>query len=249
MKKNILIQFMAFIVGLIAVTCCDAAPTPKQILRKADEARGNLQGVRWKLKILSVESGREAKRSMEIKARGYDFLAYLNAPPKVKGQRLLMIDHNMWFGRPGIRKPVPISPRQKMIGAASNGDIAATSYSTDYEVVSQSNDSVDGEACYLFDLNSIGKKTTYDRIRYWISNERLVGVKAEFYTVSGKLFKSARFEYHNRIEIDGVKRFFISKMVITDVLVSDNVTTLEFMDPVILKLPDAVFDLNLLMTR
>ena len=184
---------------------------------------------------------------MEVKARGYDFFAILNAPPRVKGQWLLMIDHNMWFGRPGLRKAVPISPRQRMIGAASNGDIAATNYSTDYEVVSQSSDSVDGEICYLFDLNSIGNKTTYDRIRYWISKERLVGTKGEYYTVSGKLFKKAQFKYDNRVQIEEEERLFISHMVIRDALISDNVTILEFMDPILTNLPDATFDLNLLL--
>ena len=226
-----------------------AGLTARETLRKADEARGNLDGIRWELNIVSLDNGRESKRSLVLKSRGYDFVATMGAPPKVKGQKLLMIDHNMWFGKPGLRKPVPISPRQKMLGVASNGDIAATNYSNDYQPVSESDDLVGGEACLLFDLRSVSKKTTYDRIRYWVSKTRLVGVKAEFFTVSGKLFKTARFEYRNRVEIEGIQRPFISKMVISDALVSDNVTTLEFEKPLLMEIPDSAFDLNLLMSR
>ena len=43
------------------------------------------------------------------------------------------------------------------------------------------------------------KKTTYDRIKYWISKDRVVGVKAEYFTVSGKQFKSAAMAYTNTV--------------------------------------------------
>ena len=106
-----------------------------------------------------------------------------------------MLDRNMWFAKPGLSKAVPISPRQKLLGGAANGDIASTNYAGDYKIVQTSEDTFNNEPCYLLDLSAVDKKATYDRIKYWISKERLVGVKAEFYTVSGKLFKTATFEY------------------------------------------------------
>jgi hypothetical protein len=153
----------------------------------------------------------------------------------------------MWFAKPGLKKPVPISPRQKLIGGATYGDIAATNYSDDYEATPFEDATIDGELCFVFDLKSIQKKTTYDRIVYWISMERLVGVKAEYYTVSGKLFKTAWFEYDNQVILRKQQHPFISKMIITDALIKDNVTTLIFSDNKMVKVPDATFDLNLFM--
>ena len=224
-----------------------AEMTPKEILQKADEARGNVEGVEWEIKIESIERGRKQKRTLKIKARDFNSLAEFISPPKVKGRKLLMIDRNMWFVKPGLRKPVPISPRQKLIGGASNGDIASTNYAGDYEATHASNEKVNGEPCYFLDLRATNKKATYDRINYWVSEQRLVGVKAEFFTVSGKMFKLATFEYGNSILIEGKPKPFVSKMVITNAVIKEDVTTMIYNKVKIKKIPDSTFNLNLLM--
>jgi len=106
---------------------------------------------------------------------------------------------------------------------------------------------VKGETCFLFNLIANNKKVTYDRIMYWISKERLFGVKAEFFTVSGKIFKSAIFEYENSILIQGKPTPFVSKMVITDAVAKSNVTTMHYSKVRIKKIPDSTFNLNLLV--
>lgn len=219
--------------------------TPKEILHRADEARGNLKGVRWKVSIHSRENNRIQKRKLEVKARGYDFLAVLNSPPKVKGQKLLMISHNIWFRKPDLRKPVPLSPRQKLVGGASYGDIAATNYADDYEATTLEDEMVEGELCYVFNLEASHKKATYDRIKYWVSKELFVGVKAQYFAVSGKMLKSAVFEYDNQIKLRNKPHPFISKMIIYDALVEDNVTSMSFNKPQLIPVPPSTFDVNL----
>jgi outer membrane lipoprotein-sorting protein len=234
-------------IGLCLPSLSHAAMSPEEILRKADEARGNMEGVVWEINIKSIEGGREQNRTIRVSARSFNCLADFLAPPNVKGQKLLMIDRNMWFVKPGLSKAVPISPRQKLLGGAANGDIASTNYAGDYKVVHAADDTINGEACYLFDLSAADKKATYDRIKYWISKERLVGVKAEFYTVSGKMFKTATFEYENSITVAGVPRPFISKMVITSAVMKEDVTTMIFGEVAFKKIPDSMFNLNLLL--
>ena len=219
---------------------------PKEILRKADEARGNAAGVEWEIAIDSIEGGRQQQRTIRVTARGFNSLADFLAPPNVKGQKLLMLDRNMWFAKPGLSKPVPISPRQKLVGGAANGDIASTNYAGDYKITRTSEDIVNGERCDLFDLSAVDNRATYDRIKYWISKERLVGLKAEFYTVSGKMFKTATFEYKNSITVDGKPREFISKMIITSAVQKEDITTMNFGKVLIKKVPDSIFNLNLL---
>lgn len=250
MMKNCLIRAMiVLVISFWSMHYSYAELAPKEILHRADESRGNLEGVKWRVFIDSIESERRQERKLNVQARGYDFLGSLISPPKVKGQKLLMIDHNMWFIKPGLRKSVPISPRQKMVGGASYGDIAATSYADDYEATPIDDEAVEDELCYVFDLKAIQKNATYDRIKYWVSKKRFVGVKAEFFTVSGKMFKIARFEYENAVKVRNEPRLFISKMVITDAFITSNVTTLNFSEPILVKVPDSTFDLNLLMMR
>jgi hypothetical protein len=223
------------------------AMTPEEILKKSDEARGNADGIEWEIAMNSVESGREQERTIRVSARNFNSLAEFLAPANVKGQKMLMIDRNMWFAKPGLSKPVPISPRQKLLGGAANGDIASTNYAGDYKITHASEYKVNKESCYLLDLNAVDKKATYDRIKYWISKERIVGVKAEFYTVSGKMFKTASFEYDNSITIDGEKRPFISRMVITSAIMKEDITTMNFRKVSFKKIPDSMFNLNLLV--
>jgi hypothetical protein len=153
----------------------------------------------------------------------------------------------MWFYKPGLSKAVPISQRQKLMGNAAYGDIASTNYAEDYEAVQLPDDKVGDEECYVFDLTSKNDKTTYDRIKYWISKTRLVGVKAEYFTVSGKKFKLAEMEYGNKVLIDGKERPFISKITMYDELMSEDVTYLNLTKPRFEPLPDYVFNLNLFM--
>jgi hypothetical protein len=223
------------------------AMTPEEILKKSDEARGNESGIEWEIAMDSLESGREQQRTIKVRARNFNSLAEFLAPANVKGQKMLMVDRNMWFAKPGLSKPVPISPRQKLLGGAANGDIASTNYAGDYKITDTSEDTVNKEPCYLFDLTAIDKKTTYDRIKYWISKERLAGIKAEFYTVSGKMFKTATFEYGNTITIDGAPRPFISRMVITSAIIKEDVTTMNFRKVSFKNIPDSMFNLNLLV--
>jgi outer membrane lipoprotein-sorting protein len=254
MKRSYHVQYIPLMIfaalcslGLCLPSSSQAAMSPEEILRKADEARGNTEGVEWEIDIKSIEGGREQNRLIRVSARSFNSLAEFLAPPNVKGQKMLMIDRNMWFVKPGLSKAVPISPRQKLIGGAANGDIASTNYAGDYKVVHADDDTINGEACYLFDLNAVDKKVTYDRIKYWISKERLVGVKAEFYTVSGKMFKTATFAYDNSITVEGVPRPFISKMVITSAVMKEDVTTMIFRKVAFKTIPDSMFNLNLLL--
>ncbi|RPI80142.1 MAG: outer membrane lipoprotein-sorting protein [Desulfobacteraceae bacterium] len=245
-------KYRLFVLVLGFILLCFHAPasadlTPRDILKKADQARGNLGGVEWEIEIQSIEEGRQQDRVLKVTARDFNSLAEFLEPAKVKGQKILMIDRNMWFMKPGLSKAVPISPRQKLMGGAANGDIASTNYAGDYEVSRFSEEQADGAACYLFDLKAIDKKVTYDRIKYWVSKEHLLGVKAEFYTVSGKLFKTAEFRYENSITVDGQIHAFISQMIIMDAVIKEDITTMIYRRAVVKKVSDSVFNLNLLL--
>ena len=248
LSLKLIIIFVMLLSGVVFYTKPVLAEmTPKEILEKSDEARGNVEGIEWEIRLESIENGRKQSRTLKIKARDFNSLAEFISPPKVKGRKLLMIDRNMWFIKPGLRKPVPISPRQKLMGGASNGDIASTNYAGDYKINQMLEDKVNGEPCYLLDLIAANKKVTYDRIKYWVSKKRLIGVKAEFFTVSGKMFKSAAFEYGNSIPIEGKPKPFVSKMIITDTVIKENITTMTYGKIRLKKIPDSTFNLNLLM--
>lgn len=206
-----------------------ATPDAQSILKNSDQARGGgLPGIVWEIRLASRDGDRvDEPQRLIVKAVDESSVAETLEPPRFKGSKLLQVDRNMWLTKPGLSKPIPISPRQRMSGQASNGDIAATNYAGDYDAVLAGEETVDNTPCHVLELNAKHKRTTYDRIRYWVSVKGETALKAEFYSLSGKLLKTARFEYGNTIEHDGKRIPFVSKMVIRDALV-DAETTMAF---------------------
>jgi outer membrane lipoprotein-sorting protein len=244
-KRLLLIVSFVLLAGLSGSAAAD--PPAGEILKSSDIARGGgLPGIIWNVHLVSKDSDVEQIRELIVKAANRDSLVEFLAPSKVKGQKMLTVGRNMWFVQPGLQKPVPISPRQRLTGQASNGDIAATDYSGDYTATLMEQETVAGENCYVLDLHANNKAATYDRIVYWVSKARFVGLKAEFYTVSGKKLKTATLEYHNRIEYQGRNVPFVSRMVILDALNPSNVTTMEYSNVRAARIPAAEFNINLL---
>lgn len=235
-------------VALLALTGhARGEPDAQALLQRADHARGGgLPGIVWKIELTSHEDGAVSdSQLLEVRAVNDASVAETLEPPRFRGSKLLQVGRNMWLTRPGLSKPVPISPRQRLSGQASNGDIAATNYAVDYDARLIGEEQVNGEACHVLELAARHKRVTYDRVRYWISAVRTVGVKAEFYSLSGKLLKTARFEYGNTIEFDGRHIPFVSQMIIRDALI-DAETHMNFGNIQVRKIPPAEFDLGAL---
>lgn len=235
------------IVGLVlsAGSARAATPDAMEILKSSDRARGGgLPGIRWTVRIVPVNgSDAEPERLLTLKANATASLAETREPVRFKGSKLLQVDRNMWMSRPGLRKPIPISPRQKLSGQASQGDIASTHYAVDYQGKLLREEEVLGEATYVLELTAINKFCTYDRITYWVSKERMVGVKADFFSLSGKRLKSATFEYGHQLSHEGKTFPFVSKMTLKDALTSAE-TTLVYSDVQVTELARAEFDVN-----
>jgi hypothetical protein len=248
MKRKMLFMLgMLFLVFCITKLVYGAGPDVKEVLRASDRARGNLGGIIWNIMITTNEDGTKESRGMTVKVKGNNTLARFTSPANMNDRMVLMVDRNMWFIRSGLKKPVSLSPRQKLIGDAANGDIASTNYVEDYAGTFIGEEAVHGEPCYLLDLKAANKNVTYDRIKYWVSKERKVGVKAEFYTLSGKLFKSADFKYDNRIQANGDEFPFVSQLVIHDAIQKDRITTMVYSNIRIEEIPDSTFNLNVLV--
>ncbi len=220
---------------------------PVALLQRSDQARGGgLPGLIWEVR--SKNSGSQVNEDdppmrLLIKAVATASLAETLEPPRSKGARMLQVDRNMWLTKPGLKKPVPISPRQRLTGQAAIGDIAATNYARDYTPKFLRSEDIAGERCAVLELSANTRQATYDKLIYWISEKRGVGVRAEFLSLSGKRLKSAQFEYGNTVRIDGKTVPFVSRMLIADEL-TDASTTLEYGQVQVKAVPPSEFDVS-----
>lgn len=230
------------------ITLPSQALDNRAIIVDADLARGNVDGLEWEVIIDAIKVQDSKTQTYRVLSRKHDANIKALAPRKIKRQRLLMLHGNMWFYKPGLSKPVPISRRQRLLGQAAYGDIVATNYADDYLATRLADEAWKGEPCYVFDLKSNAPgKTTYDRIKYWIAKDRKVGVRSDFFAVSGKLLKTAEIEYEHQIDLAGKKKPFVSRLRIHEALLKDNYTDMKFSQPKPRNATDAEFDLNLFM--
>ena len=244
-------SILAISVLLLCGTVAHAAGnlSAEEILKVTDRSRGGgMAGIQWELKIIAMDPDTgENIRKLLVRASGDNSVAETIFPARAAGGRLLQLGRNMWYGRPDLQKPVSISSRQKLIGPAANGDIASTNYVKDYDAKIIRMDSFEGEPVYVLELKGKSHFVTYDKIIYWVSEGRVLPVKAEFMTVSGKIFKTAVFETKNTISVDGKKVPFVSRMTIRDNYNNDRISILEYSSVKVGPFPTGMFSVSRLM--
>jgi hypothetical protein len=225
--------------------CAYANDFASQLLKASDLGRGGFsEGVEWRAKVETQENGKSSEREFLIKAKGYDAFVEALSPAKNKGEAYLFNDRQMWFFKPSLKKPIPISARQKLMGQAANGDIASTHYARDYEATLESTDTFNGVKHHVLLLKAKSKNLTYDKIRYWINDVTRLASKAEFLTLQGQPFKFGYLEYSNTIKLAGKSMPFISKLTIVDAKFEKNKSIIVYDKPKIEDHPDAIFNYN-----
>lgn len=247
--SNALLLAMACWTSASAAQAADAV----KIVQEADLARGG--GLKGGLQVTTVVTNHRKARNgrsytLDVQSKGGNSLVTFTDPPNSRGTRILMRERNMWFMSPNARQAVPISPRQRLLGEAANGDITTTDFARDYQpTLRDGSVEVNGEACHVIDLEAKVADATYERITYYVSVKERTGVRAEYKAKSGKLLKVADFEYDNTIEEDGKLSRFVSRTVIRNALDSEEYTELTYRDPSAKAIRSSAFDLRSLMNK
>jgi len=237
-KKFLCLGFAFFSIAL-------GKPQAQKLLESADRARGGiLSGATWTMNLQSTEGKHTQEQEFKIFVLGDDARAECLAPLKSKGQVMLFNEKNMWFYKPGLKKPISFSKRQKLSGMASYGDIANTHYVRDYQGEIVGEEKVKEKETWVVELISKSEDTTYDKIKYWIEKNTELGIQAEFYSKEGTLLKKASMEYGNFIESQGKKIEFIKKMIIEDATFKENKSVLIYSGPKQEDLPKGLFQIQ-----
>lgn len=238
------------IVMILSGSLAASQPNAQELLAQSDRARGaaaGTMGLTWVANVTVQENGVKNEILYEIKVRGDDALAIAKAPPRQKGETILFNDRVLWFVKPGLKKPVSVSARQRLVGQMSNGDIASTRYARDYEPSFDGDENVNGQPAWRLELKAKAKNVTYDRIRYWVTKKDFLAVKADFLTLEGKVFKSATFEYRSVLAVAGKKVPFVSEMRIVDAAKSENYSLIKYQEPREVQLSASEFNVNNLL--
>ncbi len=253
MKKTILIFLTC--VGLVSVSFKEINKEPnfEEILKQSDFYRGGrVPGISWDLEVQNIEEGNlRNKLNLKVEATTnsesqFALISFLK-PKKYNGQRLLLRGNNMWFVKRGMRRPVPISGRQRLSGSAANADAAAANYFIDYDIKNTLSEVLDGKDCWKLELVAKNSLVSYSKIDYWISKDENFGLKADFFGKSGKLIKTGYFDYQNDVTFEGKPCKYISKITIVDKINTEDKTILEILEPAFKNFSNAKFQKNSLL--
>ncbi len=230
---------------LLAASPIAAAADAAEILAGADAYRNfRDQSFTFDLVLRSQSPGKDEKvfgLEVEIKDSHTSLVKYVE-PASERGKAMLMAGNNLWFQAPHNRKPIRITPQQRLLGEASNGDVASTDFSGDYHPELVGSEQVDGVACHKLKLTAKPETpAAYKSLYLWVRKDDLAPVKAEFFAPSGKPLKTAWYRRYEPVEAAGGKRQ-LTEIEIVNALNEQQRTVMEYSNFAIRDLPDAHFN-------
>ena len=181
-----------------------AAPTAEELVRRYDALMGpeNFEAVAAMTAHRDDDSERTYK--MRILKKGVErFRLWFQEPAAVKGQELLRQGENSWIYLPNMKRAMRLANRDSFQGGDfNNADVLRVNYQADYHATLV--DAGDVPDAWCLELTAKSPDAAYDRIKLWLRKADTLPVKAEYYSASGKMLRSA--EFSDDRDFGGIRR-------------------------------------------
>jgi outer membrane lipoprotein-sorting protein len=224
-----------------------AAPTAQAILAASDAVRNPDKPFSLTVALVEYKNGKQTDGNTlsvyskaETNSGQFRSLIRFVAPARDANKLMLKNGNDLWFFDPSSKASIRLSPQQRLLGQASNGDVVTVNLAKDYKAELAGEETVqDGERqprkCYKLTLVGVAVDVTYNKIEMWIDVTNSRPVKARFYTESGQLLKTA---YYRRYQANlGLER--PTEAVIIDGLDPNWVTVMRYSDYAYRDIPEA----------
>lgn len=241
--KTLALVLTTFILGICSAY---AAPKADDLLASSDAIRNPANPFSVTVTLTEFQAGKQVDTSTLVsysrknKDSGqFASLIRFVQPARDEGKLMLKNGNDMWFYDPVAKASVRLSPQQRLLGQASNGDVATVNLAKDYRATLVSDEEIkDGERrtrmAHKLHLTAAAPDVTYASIDMWIDVENKRPLKALFYSESERLLKTA---YYRRYQIQlGAER--PTETVIIDGLNPQSITIMRLSDYVSRAIPD-----------
>src|SRR5215467_3392989 len=232
------IVVLAIALALACIGPAAAAPSAQEILAASDAIRNPDKPFGLTVALIEYRDGKQTdSTTLAVYSKAdpgsgqFRSLVRFVAPPRDANKLMLKSGNDLWFFDPASKASIRLSPQQRLLGQAANGDVVTVNLAKDYraELVGEE-DTQDGDRqnrrSYKLGLAAISPDVTYHRIEMWIAVEGDRPVKARFFSESDRLLKTA---YYRRYQPQlGVER--PTEMVIIDGLNPRWVTVMRYSD-------------------
>lgn len=254
MKRMLAAIALAALQCLHQAAADSASLSAQQIVASADHVRNPEKPFRLTNTIIEYIHGKPRDSATLVvlakenaSTQQYRNLVQYVAPPRDAGKSVLLDGSKMWFYDPSSKASVRISPQQRLIGQASNGDVVTVNLARDYtptllgeETLQDSSHA--SRSCWHLDLKAANADAIYNRIEYWVETTTFYSVKAKYYSDSGRLLKTAYFgKYQDEI---GGKR--PTEVIILDAVDESLVTSMTYSDFRAIDIQDSWFQRDFL---
>ncbi len=231
-------QFAVLFMGLLLSALALAQSNPQAMLAASDAIRNPDKPFGVTVTLIEYRNGKQTDTSTlasyaKADAKGGQFRSLIRfvAPARDGGKLMLKNGNDFWFYDPASRASVRLSPQQRLLGQASNGDVVTVNLSKDYQAkLGLEEDIQDGDRqtrrSTRLDLAAVSPDVSYDRIELWVDTVNSRPIKAKFYSESDRLLKTV---YYRRYQSQlGVER--PTETVIIDGLDPKWVTVMRYTD-------------------
>lgn len=230
---------------LATASAVSAAPTAASILAASDAIRNPGGAFSVKVTLTEFQAGKQVDTNTltsysRTQPNGqFASLVQFVLPARDAGKLMLKNGNDMWFYDPLSKASVRLSPQQRLLGQASNGDVATVNLAKDYTAVLAGEEEVqDGERklrkAHKLALSAAAPDVTYGSIEMWVDAENNRPIKARFFAESSRLLKTA---YYRRYQAQlGAER--PTETVIIDGLNPQSVTIMRFSEYVARAIPE-----------
>jgi len=211
----------------------------RSIVEKADRIRFPQEGFEVDVEVITSGNGQaDEARGYRVLSKGNEnTIVMITEPASERGQIMLMRGRDLWVFLPNVSQPVRLALAQRLTGQVANGDLARANFSGDYNPRLLRTETIDGDSYYLIELNAIDRGVTYHRILYWVKQSNFHPFKAEFFSLSERRLKTARYE--NFRPLGG--RVRPTRLVLQDALREGEESVLTYSGMKLRDLPDKVF--------
>lgn len=201
-------------------------PNAAELLEFIDNLRGYKgQSFSFDLYNISFKNGKQKHRNqLAVQVLNDTSLVEFLAPARSKGRKILKQAQNMWIRFPSTRNILRISPAQRLLGEASNGDVTGTNFSQDYDASYQGIETIEQKPALKLLLTAKHDKTTYKQVVFFLDSDSHLPLRSDFYARSGKLAKQAYYTKFKRF--DGELK--LNRMRLVNPLVEGSYTWMMF---------------------
>ncbi len=234
----------------LALMAHAAGDDARQIVERADAIRNPQQPFQVTLRLVEYRHGQiresatlQLHSKPQPETRRYRNLARFLEPAADVGKILLMDEDHLWFFDPASSASIRISPQQRLVGQAANGDVMTANFGLDYKprLIGEERvkDADNKERITArIELEAATGSAVYRRIDYWVERDTHLPVKARFFVDSGRALKLAFYrKYSPQL---GQPR--AGEIIILDEVDTSVVTKLSFTNYTAQDTPDAWFN-------